>query len=80
MTDRPEYTIIDRTGVLWRSEGARGLSKGIAILDAVDAGNEKGYRNELGMSWDGGSRARAGDPPQPMGPPRSIRLKNGTHG
>lgn len=53
MTDRPKYMIIDRTGVLWRSEGARGLKKGIAILDAVEAENKKGYLDALGTSWDG---------------------------
>lgn len=55
MSDYQQYMILDDTGVQWQAEEEEGEGKdeAMAILDAVEAGNEDGYREALGTRWEG---------------------------
>lgn len=47
------YMIIDDNGVLWASDSYDALEEGSAILGAVNSGNEEGFKDALGESWNG---------------------------
>lgn len=47
------YMIIDNRGVLWSSDSYDALEEGSAIMGAVSAGDEDGYKDALGESWSG---------------------------
>ena len=47
------YMILDDNGVLWSSSSSDALEEGTAIIEAVEAGKKKGYKDAIGDSWTG---------------------------
>jgi len=47
------HMIIDDNGVLWSSSSSDSLEEGTAIIQAVESGKKKGYKDAIGEEWEG---------------------------